>query len=73
MTSRKSSGSMRADSAVEPTKSENMTVTWRRSPVSCGFGSGCVGWGDGTAPASSAIAANIFRRCPSETPSSLKS
>ena len=31
MTSRRSSGSMRVDSAVEPTKSENMTVTWRRS------------------------------------------
>ena len=29
-----SSGSMRADSAVEPTKSENITVTWRRSAVS---------------------------------------
>jgi hypothetical protein len=26
MTSRRSSGSMRADSAVEPTKSENITV-----------------------------------------------
>jgi len=36
MTSRKSSGSMRADSAVEPTRSENITVTWRRSAVSCG-------------------------------------
>src|SRR5215831_2924380 len=31
MTSRRSSGSIRADSAVEPTKSENITVTWRRS------------------------------------------
>ena len=30
---------MRADSAVEPTKSENITVTWRRSAVSWGFGS----------------------------------
>src|SRR5262252_2397778 len=39
MTSRRSSGSIRADSAVEPTKSENITVTWRRSPVSCGFNS----------------------------------
>ena len=27
---------MRAESAVEPTKSENITVTWRRSAVSCG-------------------------------------
>src|SRR5262249_32614758 len=36
MTSRRSSGSMRADSAVEPTKSENITVTWRRSARSSG-------------------------------------
>ena len=34
MTSRKSSGSMRAESAVEPTRSENITVTWRRSAAS---------------------------------------
>ena len=39
MTSRRSSGSMRVDSAVEPTKSENITVTWRRSAVSRAFGS----------------------------------
>ena len=31
MTSRMSSGSSRADSAVEPTRSQNMTVSWRRS------------------------------------------
>ena len=37
MTSRRSSGSMRAESAVEPTRSENITVTWRRSAVSLGF------------------------------------
>ena len=30
---------MRAESAVEPTRSENITVTWRRSAVSWGFGS----------------------------------
>src|SRR5215472_376526 len=36
MTSRRSSGSMRAESAVESTKSENMTVTWRRSARSSG-------------------------------------
>ena len=34
MTSRRSSGSIRAESAVEPTRSENITVTWRRSVVS---------------------------------------
>ena len=29
---------MRAESAVDPTRSENITVTWRRSAVSCGCG-----------------------------------
>ena len=37
---------MRADSAVEPTKSENITVTWRRSAVSWAFGSVDAGCGD---------------------------
>ena len=32
---------MRAESAVEPTRSENITVTWRRSARS----SGCGAWG----------------------------
>src|SRR5919199_4761023 len=31
MTSRRSSGSMRAERAVEPTRSQNITVSWRRS------------------------------------------
>ena len=40
MTSRKSSGSIRDDSAVDPTRSQNITVSWRRSAVSCDdFGS----------------------------------
>ena len=34
MISRRSSGSRRADSAVEPTRSQNITVTWRRSAAS---------------------------------------
>src|SRR5215472_6730077 len=34
MTSRKSSGSSRADSSVEPTRSQNITVSWRRSALS---------------------------------------
>ena len=37
MTSRRSSGSIRAESAVDPTRSENITVTWRRSAVSWVF------------------------------------
>ena len=47
MISRRSSGSMRAESAVEPTKSENITVTWRRSAVSCGVIKGSVAEGGG--------------------------
>ena len=31
MTSRKSSGSIRAERTVEPTRSENITLFWRRS------------------------------------------
>ena len=71
---------MRADSAVEPTKSENITVTWRRSAVSFGAGSGTVGadaWRSVEAAIgealSSRIARSIFRRCPSDTPSRSKS
>jgi hypothetical protein len=36
MTSRRSSGSTRAERVFEPTKSENITVIWRRSAASCG-------------------------------------
>src|SRR6516225_7096481 len=55
MTSRRSSGSMRADNAVDPTRSENRTVTWRRSAVSWALGPNCAPLGSGaagTAPAS---------------------
>jgi hypothetical protein len=69
---RKSSGSMRADSAVEPTKSENITVTCRRSAVSWGFSSTVAGCAAAGLP-SSWIAASIIRRCPSSTPTSLRS
>src|SRR6202035_3216956 len=34
--SRMSSGSSRAESAVEPTRSQNMTVSWRRSAGAAG-------------------------------------
>ena len=36
---------MRAESAVEPTKSENITVTWRRSARSSGCALGDTGRG----------------------------
>ena len=38
---------MRAESAVEPTKSENITVTWRRSAVSRWSAIGASGSGPG--------------------------
>ena len=80
MTSRRSSGSMRAESAVEPTKSENITVTWRRSARS----SGCAlrapdvlaALTDGVSLASlrrAAIASSSLSRCPTAvTPSSFR-
>jgi hypothetical protein len=44
MIARKSSGSSRADKAVEPTRSQNITVSWRRSAVfSRGPTSGAIG------------------------------
>ena len=72
---------------VEPTRSQNITVRCRRSAASvaaatggraavAGSGAGVIGGGAGGAAAAlpnSAIAASIFRRCPSETPSSLRS
>src|ERR1700730_6487025 len=67
MTSRRSSGSKRTDSGVEPTRSQNMTVSWRRSaPSACGAaaGSGTGGW-----VSSAAIARSIRLRWPSTTPS----
>ena len=66
---------MRAESAVEPTKSANITVTCRRSAVSWAFGSAlatCSVVG-GVAPLSSPMAASILRRCPTGTPMSLRS
>ena len=73
MISRRSSGSMRAESAVEPTKSANITVTWRRSASCRGLNSGPgTSWGAAeAAPASSPIARSNLRRSPrSTTPSS---
>ena len=65
---------LRADSAVEPTKSENITVTWRRSAECWGLGSVTAWTCDvaGAAPASSLIARKIYgdhqgqRRCLSD-------
>ena len=43
MTSRKSSGSRRDESSVEPTRSQNITVSCRRSGRARGLGRGCTG------------------------------
>ena len=51
---------MRVDSAVEPTKSENITVTWRRSAVSCeaaGAALAAVGFGASFSPLVSSVIA----------------
>ena len=70
---------MRAESAVEPTRSENMTVTWRRSAVVSLDGGAIVSNAAEGASASlaerrSAIASSRTRRCPTiVTPKSFKS
>jgi hypothetical protein len=79
---RRSSGSMRAERAVEPTRSENITVTWRRSARSS---RGALGAVDAVATSSegalplaevlrAAMVSSSLRRCPSAaTPSSFRS
>jgi hypothetical protein len=72
---------MRVESAVEPTRSENITVTCRRSARSSGCGLGvldeAVASTEGLPVASlrrAAMASNSLRRCPSAaTPSSFRS
>ena len=70
-TSRRSSGSMPVESAVDPTRSANITVTWRRSAPSRGGDPEAAGGCD--LGARSAIKRKIRRRSPSNTPSSLRS
>src|SRR6516162_9765825 len=50
MIPRRSSGSNRADSGVEPTRSQNITVSWRRSAVSERGGGGAGGAGAAASP-----------------------
>src|SRR5215468_115473 len=76
MSSRRSSGSIRAESAVEPTRSENITVTWRRSAVSWVFGSvTATGIEEGASGAAvrAAIAFGFLRWPSDATPMSLRS
>ena len=72
---------MRAERAVEPTKSENITVTWRRSARSSGRALGALdvlaASTEGVLPLSSlrraAMASSSFTRCPNDaTPSSFR-
>ena len=79
MTSRRSSGSMPAESAAEPTRSENITVTCRRSAVSLAVSSiaekepGDVAFTPASARRA-AMALSSLRRCPTaSTPNSFKS
>jgi hypothetical protein len=81
MTSRKSSGSIRAESALEPTRSQNITGTWRRSARSSGDALGTAGVlavsTEGGLPLPSfrraAMASRSLRRCPTAvTPSSFR-
>src|SRR5438270_13463747 len=64
MISRKSSGSSRADKAVEPTRSQNITVRWRRSAV------GEVGAGPVTLGADSDRTGSVLAAVPSKVPQS---
>src|SRR5215468_6044843 len=61
-----SSGSSRAESAVEPTRSQNMTVRWRRSAPGRRAAVNSAWF-------SPAMARSILRRWPSRTPSLSKS
>src|SRR5271167_4676773 len=71
MISRRSSGSNRVESAVEPTRSQNITVSCRRSAVwATAAGTGAAS----TSLRNAAIAASSFRRWPTRlTPRSLRS
>ena len=78
--SRQSSASSRAARPVEPTRSQNMTVTGRRSAetwwalAGADLAWGAARFGEGVAPAKAEIAASNLRRSPTaSTPISLRS
>ena len=79
MTSRMSSGSSRLASAVEPTRSTNITVSCRRSawdgPVGArrGAASSLIPTGGAGGPARARIALSTTLRGPSGSPSSRRS
>ena len=72
ITSRRSSGSRRAESAVEPTRSQNITVSCRRSASA--DAERALPMPAGTSGRSAAIASSNRRRCPTKpTPRSFRS
>src|SRR5215471_4602263 len=75
MMSRRSSGSNCVERAVEPTRSQNITVSWRLSAVPAGSVASPRSVGSGLRSSRKAvIAASNFRRCPTRlTPISLRS
>ena len=70
---------MRAESAVEPTRSENITVTWQRSARSSGEALGALNAvatsAEDALPLASvrraAMASRSLRRCPSDADAKL--
>jgi hypothetical protein len=74
ITSRRSSGSSVAARAVEPTRSQKRTVSWRLSASDCGRAKAVAGApAAGVAPDSVAIALRMRFRSPSATPNLSKS
>ena len=70
MIPRRSSGSSRADRGVEPTRSQNITVSCRRSAASCGFAPvDAEAAAEVSAAAKPEMALRRRLRCPSGTPS----
>src|ERR1700733_3915463 len=63
MTSRKSSGSSCVDSAVEPTRSQNITVIWRRSAAFAARATGGADIGEETAGEGGAAPPSFAPHC----------
>jgi hypothetical protein len=68
ITSLRSSGSSVAARAVEPTRSQKRTVSWRLSASDCGAAGAVAGAAAGITPDTAAIALRIRFRWPSATP-----
>ena len=62
MTSRRSSGSSCVDSAVEPTRSQNITVMWRRSATLAARRGGSAGAGAAAPGAASSLVPHCVQK-----------